>query len=80
VARFLTWLRQVPLSYLIVVACVLGLAPFLPQPHLLEKLGMLVAGDLTRPADIFDLFFHGTPVALLVTRLILDLTRRPPSP
>ncbi len=39
----------------------LGLAPFVPLPHVLEKLGMLARGELVRPIDIFDLVLHGSP-------------------
>lgn len=65
------------LSYplLIPLALLLGLAPFVPQPHLVEKLGMLMAGTLHRPIDIFDLLWHAWPFALLVWRLSLDIRR-----
>jgi hypothetical protein len=49
---------------------VLALAPFAPEPHLWEKLKMLFAGTLTRPIDIFDLFLHGTPLLLLLLKLL----------
>ncbi len=64
------WLDKIPLSSLFIVALALGLAPFSPQPHLLEKLQMLSSGELVRPVDIFDLFMHGTPLVLLVLKLI----------
>jgi hypothetical protein len=35
-----------------------------------EKLRMLVAGQLTRPIDIFDMVLHGTPWLLLAAKLI----------
>jgi len=41
-----------------------------PEPHLWQKLKMLFAGTLTRPVDIFDLFLHGTPLVLLVLKLM----------
>lgn len=66
----LKWLDPVPLPLLLVAALLLGLAPFTPEPHLWEKLKALVAGDLRRPIDIFDLLLHGTPVVLLVLKLI----------
>ena len=59
---------------LIVVCLTLGLAPFTPEPHLLEKLRMLTEGELTRPIDIFDLVLHGTPWVLLVLKLYLLVT------
>jgi hypothetical protein len=63
-------LDQIPLSILLIAAIALGLAPFFPEPHLWEKLKMLVAGDLVKPVDIFDLLMHGVPVLLLVAKLV----------
>lgn len=64
------WLDKIPLYMLLIAALTLGLAPFVPQPHLLEKLQMLAAGSLTRPIDIFDLLLHGTPLVLLALKLL----------
>ena len=61
---------------LIVAALALGLAPFAPEPHLVEKLRMLFNGTLSRPIDIFDLFLHGTPVVLLLLKVGLDLKKK----
>lgn len=74
----MNWLRQLPWMPVILAAVLLGLAPFVPEPHLWEKLKMLAAGELVRPIDIFDLLMHGAPVALLVAKAIL--TVKPPSP
>jgi hypothetical protein len=65
----LRWIDQIPLPWLAVAALVIGLSPFFPEPHLWEKFKMLAAGTLTRPIDIFDLFFHATPVVLLGIKL-----------
>jgi hypothetical protein len=64
------WLDSIPLSMLIIVGIVLGLAPFAPEPHVVEKIRMLATGTLTRPIDIFDLAFHGLPLILLTLKLI----------
>ena len=64
------WLDKIPLMTLLVVALLLGLAPFTPEPHLWQKLKMLAAGELIKPIDIFDLFLHGAPVVLLVIKLL----------
>ena len=61
---------RIPLVLLVVLCLTLGLAPFQP-PHLVEKLGMLMAGELTAPIDIFDLLLHGTPWVLLIVKLAL---------
>jgi hypothetical protein len=63
------WLDKIPLTTLLIIALLLGLAPFTPEPHLWEKLKMLAAGELVKPLDIFDLFLHGAPVVLLLLKL-----------
>lgn len=63
-------------KFLIPVALVLGFAPFSPQPHIVEKVRMLMSGTLTRPIDILDLFWHAWPFALLACRVIQDLRGR----
>ena len=64
------WLDRIPFNLLIIVCLTLGLAPFMPEPHVWEKLKMLAGGELSKPIDIFDLLLHGTPWALLITKLI----------
>ena len=63
------WLDRLPLWLLVLVAIYKGIAPINPEPHLLEKIRMLGAGELKRPIDIFDLFLHATPLVLLALRL-----------
>ena len=63
-------LDQAPLAIFLIAALTLGLAPFVPEPHVWEKLKMLSAGELTRPIDIFDLFLHGAPWVLLALKLV----------
>jgi hypothetical protein len=65
-----------PLSLLLPVALLLALAPFVPEPHLWQKIKMLSAGNLTRPIDIFDLFLHGAPLVVLVLKLARMRVRR----
>lgn len=62
----MNWLDRLPWSTLILAAVLLGLAPFVPEPHLWEKLKMLIAGELKRPIDIFDLLMHSAPTLLLL--------------
>ncbi|MCG7872922.1 MAG: RND transporter [Candidatus Thiodiazotropha lotti] len=63
------WLDRIPMHMIVLPALLLGLAPFVPEPHLWEKLKMLMAGTLHRPIDIFDLLMHGTPVILLAIKV-----------
>ena len=75
-AKLGLWLDEVPLVLLLVLAAWMALAPFVPEPHLWEKLKMLAAGTLSRPIDIFDLFYHGAPWLLLVLKLVRMARRR----
>ena len=61
-------LDQIPYLPLILLAVFMLLAPFRPMPHVLEKLIMLKNGVLTRPLDIFDLFFHLAPTVILLLK------------
>jgi len=61
---------SIPWTFLLPVAFLLGLAPFRPEPHLVEKLRLLVNGQLVRPVDIFDLFMHGAPLLLVIAKLL----------
>jgi hypothetical protein len=65
-----SWLDRIPYSVVVPFALFLTFAPFVPEPHLWEKLQMLAAGTLVKPIDIFDLFLHGTPLVLLVLKLL----------
>jgi hypothetical protein len=63
------WLDKIPFSLLVILSLTLGLAPFTPVPHLIEKIGMLVSGNLNKPIDIFDLIMHASPIAILVMKM-----------
>lgn len=65
----MTWLDRIPLKWLVAVALWMALAPFTPEPHLLEKLRMLSNDTLSRLLDMFDLLFHAFPLILLGLRL-----------
>jgi len=60
----------------VMMALLLGLAPFMPEPHIWEKLKMLAAGDLTRPMDMFDLVMHGAPWLLLGAKALHAFTAK----
>lgn len=64
------WLDSIPLPTLLIITLALGLAPFIPEPHLWQKIKMLFDGTLTKPIDIFDLIMHGTPAVLLMLKLL----------
>jgi hypothetical protein len=69
------FLDKIPYSILIVLAVLMILAPFVPMPHVLEKLIMLKNGTLTKPIDIFDLIFHLVPTIILLLKIYRSLSK-----
>ncbi len=63
---------------IIILLCLtLGLAPFLPEPHIWGKLKWIAGGaEGMQATDWFDFLFHGFPFILLLrllARQILNL-------
>ena len=72
--NFLAWVDNLDWVLIIVICLTLGLAPYKP-PHIVEKLQMLVRGNLVKPVDWFDLLFHGVPWLLLLLKAGLALKK-----
>jgi len=54
----------------------LGLAPFVPEPHILGKAKWILGGaNGMGLMDWFDFLMHGTPFFLLIFSLILRLKK-----
>jgi hypothetical protein len=68
--NLLKYIDRIPLAILVIITLVMALAPFVPEPHLLEKSRMLINGELTKGIDIFDLFWHSFLIVILLIRLI----------
>ena len=75
--RLTSWLDQISLPFLAVLALLMAMAPWPAgeMPHLIEKIRMLMDGNLTRPIDVFDLFAHGFPLILLAIKGVRVVTR-----
>jgi len=69
------FIEKIPYTLLIVFTLFMLLAPFRPMPHVAEKLMMLKDGTLSRPIDIFDLFYHLAPLFILLMKFYRDRTR-----
>lgn len=67
----LAMIARLPWALVILACLTLGLAPFVPEPHIVEKLRMLAKGTLTRPLDIFDLVMHAAPFLAMFVKLAL---------
>ena len=70
-------LNRLPWAVVLIACATLGSAPFVPEPHIWEKLKMLATGALVRPIDIFDLALHGAPFVVGAAKLALR--PRPPA-
>jgi hypothetical protein len=71
----LEFFDKIPYSILVVIAIFMLLAPFRPMPHVIEKLIMLKNGVLTKPLDIFDLFYHLVPTIILFLKVYRDYSK-----
>jgi len=55
----------------------LGLAPFMPEPHIWGKLKWIAGGAVGMGAiDWYDALMHGAPWLLLILSLILKLKNK----
>jgi hypothetical protein len=70
IKSMLKFIDGIPLLALVAVTLLMALAPFVPEPHLLEKSRMLMNGELSKPIDIFDLFWHSFLIVILAIRLV----------
>lgn len=66
------FIKSLPYPLLIIISVFMALAPFQPEPHLVQKFNMLMAGNLTKPLDMFDVLWHFLPMALLVTKFVIS--------
>jgi len=71
------WLDRIPWWLAVLLAALVGLAPFVPEPHFVEKLRMLREGTLVRGIDVFDLAWHAAPLLLLAAKLGRTLLGQP---
>ena len=70
------WIDQISWTTVLLICATLGLAPFVPEPHIWEKLKMLAAGTLVAPLDWFDLLFHGLHWGVALLKAVRSLQTR----
>lgn len=68
----MNYIHNLPWNIVVILCLTLGLAPFTP-PHIIEKLQMLLNGDLKKAIDWFDLLLHGFPWIILLLKAGLTL-------
>lgn len=65
----LGFIDKLPFVTLVVVAIMMALAPFFPEPHLVEKARWLMTGHPFKLIDVFDVFWHLLPIALVALKV-----------
>jgi hypothetical protein len=67
--------------FVILLSLTLGLAPFVPEPHIWGKIKWIAGGAKGMALmDWLDFVFHGIPWALLIRLTILKLSGKLPKP
>lgn len=66
------YINQLPWIIVVILCLTLGLAPYTPQPHLIEKIILLTDGQLNTSVDIFDFLMHLSPFILLIIKTFLS--------
>ena len=56
-----------------IASLTLGLAPFVPEPHIYKQFLNIANGTFTKPMDWFDLVLHGAPWVWLGVTTILHI-------
>lgn len=65
------------LKRLIFFSLTLGLSPFYPEPHIIDKLGWIMEGGIGMGGwDWFDVVLHGTPWFALLMNITRKLIKR----
>lgn len=72
------FIDKIPFSFLLVITVFMLGAPFVPEPHLVEKMRMLADGTLTKALDIFDVFWHLLPAGLLAAKFVRSKSSQSP--
>ena len=69
--------KSSPLPLALMAALTLGLAPFVPEPHIWGKIKWLAGGgEGMAPMDYFDVLLHGAPWVYLFYVLLSGLRAR----
>lgn len=62
---------------IVALSLTLGLAPFVPEPHLFGKVRWIMGGAKgMQLIDWWDLIMHGAPVILLIRLIIIALKKQ----
>ncbi|MCK4940287.1 MAG: hypothetical protein KAR80_08285 [Rhodospirillaceae bacterium] len=57
--KLASFIDNLPTLPTLAIGIWMGLAPFAPEPHLVQKFLMAINGDAFKLIDVFDVFMHG---------------------
>ncbi|WP_026340692.1 hypothetical protein [Thioalkalivibrio sp. ALJT] len=66
---FVRGVDRAPLWLFALLVASIGLAPWVPEPYVAEKLRGLLAGEFDWPRDLFSLMVHAAPWLLMAFKL-----------
>ncbi|MCB1381537.1 MAG: hypothetical protein KDJ73_01130 [Notoacmeibacter sp.] len=71
------WTERLPLWPLVFATLVVGLAPYFPEPHIVEKFRWYMEGKHFGWMDVLDIPWHLWPAVLLAAKLLYMYENRP---
>ncbi|MDH3335594.1 MAG: hypothetical protein OEL50_03015 [Rhodospirillaceae bacterium] len=74
--KLAAFIDRLPTFPTILIGVWMGLAPFIPEPHLVQKFFMAINGVPFKAIDVFDVFMHGGLAILGVLKIWRVLAKR----
>ena len=74
--KLINFIDGLPAFPTIIIGVWMGLAPFMPEPHLVQKFLMAMNGDAFKLIDVFDVFMHGSLGAIAILKIWRILSMR----
>ena len=64
------YLNKISYNKLGIFALIMALMPIFPEPHLVQKFHMALDGLLSKPLDVFDVFWHTLPIWIMCLKYV----------
>lgn len=68
-------IQATPWAIVVILCLTVGLAPFSPEPHIVEKTRLILHGQLSSFVDFFDFIFHLSPFVLFTLKTYYSLKK-----
>ena len=74
--KLAAFIDRMPTLLTILIGVWMGLAPFFPEPHLVQKFFWVMEGHPFKLIDVFDVFMHGGLATLAILKIWRVLGKR----